>query len=97
MVITEAITQQTIVIASDVSGAKEYINHGENGFIFKHGDRAELKAILERLANEPDLTIQIRSNIRDNLLKKNTKNDYIDQYNQSVEALTKTKGYHGKF
>jgi glycosyltransferase involved in cell wall biosynthesis len=97
MVIPEAITQQTIVIASDVSGAKEYINHGENGFIFKHGERAELKAILERLANEPDLKIQIRNNIRDNLLKKNTKNDYIEQYTQSVKSLTKTKGYHGKF
>jgi PEP-CTERM/exosortase A-associated glycosyltransferase len=49
----EAMAQGRLVVASDVGGQREMIEHGKTGLLFKAGDRADLaKQIVDLLDNE---------------------------------------------
>lgn len=55
LVILEAWAAGTTVIASRTSGAGALIHHGENGWLFPHGDALAFHTALNRVLLEPDL------------------------------------------
>jgi glycosyltransferase involved in cell wall biosynthesis len=54
MVITEAMSQGTPVIASERSAGPDLIRHGENGWLIKAGSPLSLRKIIEELIENPD-------------------------------------------
>jgi len=63
LVIQEAFAAKIPVIASNVYGNAEQINHGENGLLFKFNDCDDLLNQLERCIQEKDLLPRLASNI----------------------------------
>ena len=63
MVMLEAFAANLPVIASSIWSVKEHIRNGENGFIFKKADSADLKRILEKILGEPSILLTIANNI----------------------------------
>lgn len=53
MVITEAMSQGTPVIASERSAGPDLIQHGENGWLIKAGSPPSLRKIIEELLENP--------------------------------------------
>ena len=49
----EAMAQGRLVVASDVGGHKELIEHGRNGYLFKANDANDLAATVLTLLNQP--------------------------------------------
>jgi glycosyltransferase involved in cell wall biosynthesis len=62
-VILESFAHLTPVIASDLGGMAELVQHGVNGLLFKPGDVDDLACQLERLVSEPDLLLTLRKGI----------------------------------
>ena len=87
MIIPEALSKNTVVIASDVSGATEYIEHAKTGFIFEHGNRQQLKRTVEMLIETPKKIIDIQYRLLENNRVNNDAQLYINEYNNSVTKL----------
>jgi len=87
MIIPEALSRNTVVIASDVSGATEYINHGKTGFIFEHGNREQLRSAIEMLIETPEKIIDIQSRLHENNQKNHDADLYFNEYSNSVNEL----------
>jgi glycosyltransferase involved in cell wall biosynthesis len=62
-VILEAFAHRTPVIASDLGGMAELVEHNTNGLRFKVGDAADLASQIRRLIEEPGLLAQLREGI----------------------------------
>lgn len=54
-VVLEAFAAGVPVIASDLGGLSEIVQHGVNGLLFRAGDAASLRAAIEQLAGDPEL------------------------------------------
>ncbi|MCU0866939.1 MAG: glycosyltransferase [Planctomycetes bacterium] len=54
-VVLEAFAAGIPVLASDLGGLSEVVQHGHNGLLFPAGDAMALRALIERLVDEPDL------------------------------------------
>jgi len=80
-VVLESMAHGTGVIASNIGGIPELIQNGQNGYLFKAGDVDGLRAILEKLINNP---AQVAA-IGDNAFK--TARRY--QLNRHIETLEK--------
>ena len=87
MIIPEALSRNTVVIASDVSGATEYINHGKTGLIFEHGNREQLRSAIEMLIETPEKIIDIQSRLHENNQKNHDADLYFNEYSNSVNEL----------
>lgn len=61
--ILEAFAHRTPVIASDLGGMSELIQHGVNGLLFAHGSSADLALQIRRLVEDPALLPQLVSGI----------------------------------
>jgi glycosyltransferase involved in cell wall biosynthesis len=59
-VILEALACRTPVIASNLGGMAELIQHGRNGLLFEAGNASDLAAQLGRLVEEPGLLDALR-------------------------------------
>jgi len=70
--ILEALSSGNIVIASDVGGTPEIIQHGYNGFLFKSRNSSELA---ERITDILEKTIDV------NKIKRNARNTAINKFN----------------
>jgi glycosyltransferase involved in cell wall biosynthesis len=62
-VILEAFAHQTPVIASNLGGMAELVQHGENGLVFEVGNPDDLARQLQRLSVEPDLLAKLQTGI----------------------------------
>lgn len=62
-VILEAFAHGTPVVASNLGGMSELIEHGKNGLLFAPGDSGELARQLRRLTTEPGLLPSLRAGI----------------------------------
>ncbi len=62
-VILEAFAHRTPVIASDLGGMAELVQHGENGLLFENGNPDDLARQLQRLLVEPDLLARLQTGI----------------------------------
>jgi glycosyltransferase involved in cell wall biosynthesis len=61
-VLIEAMYCGTAVIATNIEGPAEVIVHEENGLLFSVGDDKALKILLERVADDPELTKKLIAN-----------------------------------
>jgi glycosyltransferase involved in cell wall biosynthesis len=61
--IVEAFGHHTPVIASDLGGMAELVQHGVNGLLFKMGNSGDLARQLKRVSDQPDLLESFRQNI----------------------------------
>lgn len=57
--VMEAMVEQRPVVASDVGGNNDLVEHGVSGLLFQVGDAAQLAAQLTRLMEEPELREQL--------------------------------------
>lgn len=55
LVLLNALATQTPVIVSDVQGLTEFVEEGVNGWSFRRADLADLRRLLGRLAEQPDM------------------------------------------
>jgi PEP-CTERM/exosortase A-associated glycosyltransferase len=55
----EAMAQRKVVLASDVGGHRELIRDGDNGYLFRAGDSADLAASLLRVMTEQERWPQV--------------------------------------
>lgn len=62
-VIREAFAAGVPVVASDLGGMAEMVDHGVNGLRFRPGDAADLRRTLRRLLDEPGLLERLRAGI----------------------------------
>lgn len=62
-VILEAFAHRTPVIASNLGGMAELVQHDQNGLLFQTGDSADLARQLRRLVEEPDLAARLSSGV----------------------------------
>lgn len=58
-VVLEAHANETPVVASDIPGLNEYIEHGKNGFLFPPGNTEKASSYINRLFQQPDLARQL--------------------------------------
>jgi glycosyltransferase involved in cell wall biosynthesis len=61
--ILEAFAHRTPVIASNLGGMAELVQHGRNGLLFAPGDAVDLERQLRRILDEPDLLACLREGI----------------------------------
>lgn len=59
-VIQEAFSTKTPVIATDVGGISEFVQHGVNGLLFGLGDVSGLSILMRRIVSEPGLLDHLR-------------------------------------
>jgi glycosyltransferase involved in cell wall biosynthesis len=62
-VIQEAFASKTPVIASDVGGIVEFVQHEVNGLLFERGDVDELSRKLQRIVQEPGLLERLQAGV----------------------------------
>jgi glycosyltransferase involved in cell wall biosynthesis len=62
-VILEAFAHRTPVVASNLGGMSELVEHEKNGLLFEPGNAADLARQLQRLLNEPGLLSALRAGI----------------------------------
>lgn len=62
-VILEAFAHRTPVIASNLGGMAELVQHGKNGLLFKPGDSIDLARQIKRLLDEPELLASLVAGI----------------------------------
>ena len=61
--ILEAFEMGVPVIATDLGGMSELVEHEKSGLLFKFGDAKDLRLQIERLLQEPDLLDRLRSGV----------------------------------
>jgi glycosyltransferase involved in cell wall biosynthesis len=64
-VILEAFAYKTPVVASNLGGMAELVQHEVNGLLFSPGNEVELAGLLKRLVSEPDLVERLGAGIAD--------------------------------
>ena len=72
------------VIASQVGGISEGINHGEDGFLVGPGDATELAAAMKRFVDEPDLVNRFRANLHPRVLTVAENADAVEEVYQKT-------------
>lgn len=60
IVALEIIAYGLPVIASNIGGIPDLINHGKNGYLFKIGNYKEIAKYIKKLYNNPELSIKLR-------------------------------------
>ena len=70
--VLEAMASGTPVVASRTGGLPEVVRDGDNGFLVKSGDAAELRDRLELLLGNPALARRMGSNARDTVTQQFT-------------------------
>jgi len=63
LVMLIALAYKVPVIASKIGGMPEVIKQGFNGFLFETGESKELASIITRIAQEPEILGNLRTNI----------------------------------
>jgi glycosyltransferase involved in cell wall biosynthesis len=63
LVIQEAFAAQVPVIATDLGGMSEFVQHGANGLLFESDNVTDLLNQMQRVVNEPSLLSQLRKGI----------------------------------
>jgi glycosyltransferase involved in cell wall biosynthesis len=87
VVIYEAFAAKTPVIATDLGGMSEVVEHEKNGLLFELENAKDLAQQLRRLAEEPELIDRLRGGIG----PVKTVEDSMDEMEQLYEELTGTR------
>lgn len=77
------------LIASNISGCREVVEHGVNGFLFETGNVSNLKSIMEELLNDADLRIKMGQAGREKALREFDENKVIARLLAGIDSLIK--------
>ena len=83
LVIQESFATQTPVIASNIGGMAEAVNHGVNGLLFERGNVKDLAELFQKLIAEPDLLDTLRAGIQ----RVKTIEDEVDELEKIYSEL----------
>jgi len=86
-VIQEAFAAKTPVIASNVEGISEFVQHGVNGLLFERGSIADLAKQLHRIVYEPGLLEQLQSGIPAVKSVNDEISEFIEIYTQLIAGV----------
>jgi len=87
LVIQEAFAAGITVIASNVYGNAEQIEHDKNGLLFRFKDGVSLQEQLLRCINEPDLLRKLRKNIQPPRCFEQVGEDYYKLYQSLLSDI----------
>lgn len=73
LVISEALSAGTPVVASTVGGIPDLVRHGETGFLAEWHDNNKFAEHIERLLEDDSLRARMRSNAREEALRRFTR------------------------
>ena len=82
MIGLEAMNFSRAVVAFDVGGIPDWLEHDFNGLLIPEQDTAGLKSAIERLLNNPALTRKMGENGKKQVLEKFSFNHYIDRLDE---------------
>ncbi|HEV8044796.1 MAG TPA: glycosyltransferase, partial [Rubrobacter sp.] len=86
LVVYSAFASGTPVVATDLGGLSEVIDHGRNGLLFRMGDFRELNRLLLRFFFEEDLVERLRAGIE----PVRTVSDSVDELEVLYEELLRS-------
>jgi glycosyltransferase involved in cell wall biosynthesis len=87
LVIYEAFASGTPVVATDLGGLSEVVEHERNGLLFGVNDARDLNAQLMRFLSEPDLL----STLREGIGPVRTVRDSVDELEQIYEEVLSSR------
>jgi glycosyltransferase involved in cell wall biosynthesis len=90
-VILEAQAAHVPVVASDLGGMAELIQHGVNGLLFKVNDAPDLERQLARLMEEPGLIERLRANAPAVKTLDQDMTELLDVYHQILAQATEAE------
>jgi glycosyltransferase involved in cell wall biosynthesis len=85
-VIQEAFAARVPVIASDVGGISEFVEHDVNGLLFEHDSAEELRKQIERILIEPGLIDRLKNGIQQVKTIEEEVSEIIDCYQALVSV-----------
>ena len=87
LVVYAAFATGTPVIATDLGGLSELVEHGKNGLLFPANDVSKLNAQLTRFSFEPDLLRRLRDGIEPVKTAKKSVDELEDIYGELLGTL----------
>ena len=91
LVVYEAFASGTPVVATDLGGLSEVIEHGKNGLLFAVDDVEDMSAQLTRFLEEPDLISRLREGIEPVRTVAESADDLEQVYREVIEARRSRK------
>jgi glycosyltransferase involved in cell wall biosynthesis len=88
LVLLNSLATRTPVIVSDVKGMTEFINDGENGFIFHRGDDGDLERVLLKIVHDPKMISRMSKNAEFNRTTREMTEDVVGLYESAIKAGT---------
>jgi glycosyltransferase involved in cell wall biosynthesis len=82
----EAMAAGVPVIAADVPGVRDLIEHEKTGFLFTPGHRAGIARWSEQLANNPDSARQVGAAGRERILDSHCAGDMVQLWNKIAKG-----------
>jgi glycosyltransferase involved in cell wall biosynthesis len=64
LILLDALQSKTPVIASDIGGVRDVVEHGVNGFLFPMGNVQALREIMQRAVDRPEELKRLRAGAR---------------------------------
>ena len=86
LVIYEAFSTQTPVIATNLGGMAEAVSKNVNGLLFERGDASDLAGQIQRLLDEPDLLGRLKQGVPHVRTVKDEVNTLEQKYVELVQA-----------
>ncbi|PNH94610.1 glycosyltransferase family 4 protein [Vibrio diazotrophicus] len=88
MTVLQSMAVGTPAIVSDMTGAKQIINHGQNGWIVPHADQASLFELMYYLTTKKADLINTGKNAHDSVQDNFTWDAYGDRLNKWINEVT---------
>ncbi|MBD2177248.1 glycosyltransferase family 4 protein [Pseudanabaena sp. FACHB-1998] len=88
LVLLNSLASKTPAIVSDVEGMTEFINSGENGFVFKMGDVHELKKTLNMIILNPQYYLEMTKTTEYQRTTLSMVNEVIRVYEDAITLKT---------
>jgi glycosyltransferase involved in cell wall biosynthesis len=86
LVLLGALASHTPVVASDVEGMAEFVEHGNNGFLFERGSVDALEQIMQTLTQDPARARTLTANTDYRRSTREMTEDLVSIYNSIIEA-----------
>lgn len=85
--ILEAMAAGLCVIATNVGGIPDIVEHGKNGILFHYGDEKGLRGQLQRVIEDADLRLQFSLNGTDKVTRMFSISETVRIYQQAYKGL----------
>jgi glycosyltransferase involved in cell wall biosynthesis len=85
-VIQEAFASHTPVIASNVGGIAEFVQHEINGLLFEHTSETDLEGQIRRILTEPELLLRLEAGIRPVKTNAEEMSELVAIYQELIKA-----------